>query len=156
MKDLIKQILLFLLDNYELYVLAALVISMSLIMIVLNFAKIPIKKLTSKIPNEHIRKLANNCIIITMAFGLSALGWVVLHAILPNYFEINMTLILLDGAFPIVAYAYADGVIPKKKALEITETIKEIANDGEITNEEIKEVVEKSLTAEEELNELLK
>lgn len=157
MKELIKEILIYLLENYNLYVFVALVISMSLIIIVLNLLKKPIKKLTSKIKDERLRKLANKSIIL-LSFGLSALGWVILNLILPNYFEINMVLILLDGAFPVVIYALQDGVITKDKALSLVETLEDITKDGEVTKKEVKEVIEKELkdTAEDELNKLLK
>ena len=157
MKELIKEILIYLLENYNLYVFVALIISMSLIIIVLNLLKKPIKKLTSKIKDERLRKLANKSIIL-LSFGLSALGWVILNLILPNYFEINMVLILLDGAFPVVIYALQDGVITKDKALSLVETLEDITKNGEVTKKEVKEVIEKELkdTAEDELNKLLK
>ena len=157
MKDLIKVILNYLLDNYNLYVFVALIISMSIIVFLLNLLKKPIKILTSKIENEKMRKFANKSIIL-LSFGLSALGWFLLNLMLPKYFQIDFVLILLDGALPVVIYALGEGILTKEKALKIVDNIKDIAEDGEITKEEVKEIVEIELyqSAEDELNNLLK
>lgn len=157
MKDLIKVILNYLLDNYNLYVFVALIISMSIIVFLLNLLKKPIKILTSKIENEKMRKFANKSIIL-LSFGLSALGWFLLNLMLPKYFQIDFVLILLDGAFPVVIYALGEGILTKEKALKIVDNIKDIAEDGEINKEEVKEIVEKEIcqSAEDELNNLLK
>jgi hypothetical protein len=92
--------------------------------------KKPIKKLTAKIPNERVRKLANKTFVI-LAFVFSGLSWISLHFIAPSYFAINTVQILLTGAFAVVLYALADGVVTKSKAQQIVETIADYAEDKE-------------------------
>ena len=144
MRETVKDVLNFLLENYDLYVVIALIISATEIFFLLNLIKIPIKKLTAKIENEPLRKFANKSIIL-LSFGLSALGWGILSWVAPKYFQMDWVLVLLDGAFPIVVYSLQDGIITKKQAKEITNTLIDISKDGEITKDEVKDVVNKKL-----------
>lgn len=147
----IKDIIRYLLDNYNLFVVIALCIFMTIIVCILNLMKKPIKLLTGKIKNEKLRKLANKSIII-LSFGLSALGWAIIHWVLPDYFDYDLVLILLNGAFPVVVYALGDGIITKDQAKQIVDKVEEIVEDGKVEKEEIKQFIK----AEDKLDKLLK
>ena len=95
---------------------------------ILTLIKKPIKKLTSKITNEPLRKLANK-IFIFFAFGISFGAWALLNLFAPQYFSIQSVEILLTGAFSIVIYALGDGVITKSRAQQLIDTISEVADD---------------------------
>ena len=129
--EFLKDIFNYLLANYGLY----LVVMMGVIIMVTNtilmFVKKPIKKLTAKIQNEKLRKLANKMVIL-FAFGLSALMWFVLNKISAHYFPFDEIKVLLTGAFSIVIHAFGDGIINKTQAKEIIETVEEIVADGKI------------------------
>lgn len=144
--------------NYDLYMAITLSVLMSLIILILNFAKKPIKALTSKIKNERLRYLANKSIII-LSFAFAILAWFILSKIAPTKFDFSARNILLTGAFPIVGYALGENVISTKKAKEITGKVENTVKDGKVSKAEIKdlagEVVE-TKTGEQILDELLK
>lgn len=151
MGALIESIFDFLVANYALYVVIVMGILMTIIYFVLNLIKKPIKKLTGKIKNEQLRHLANKTIIV-LSFGLSALLWIVLHVVLPKYFAYDGVQISLTGAFPVVLYAFVEG-LSKPKAEQLIDTIKDIVDDKEVKKEEAEKFVE---SAETELDDLLK
>jgi uncharacterized BrkB/YihY/UPF0761 family membrane protein len=130
MVEIAKQILDYLIANYALYMVVTMSIIISLTISILSVIKKPIKKLTAKIPNERVRKLANKTFVI-LAFVFSGLSWISLHFIAPSYFDLNTVQILLTGAFAVVLYALADGVVTKSKAQQIVETIADYAEDKE-------------------------
>jgi hypothetical protein len=108
---------------------------------ILTLIKKPIKKLTAKIPNEKVRKLANKMFIV-FAFGFSFIAWFVLNLVAPSYFSLEGIEVLLTGAFSIVLYALGDGVITKSKAQQLVDTIAEVADDKK-ADEKKSEKVEK-------------
>ena len=128
MVDLIRQFLTFLVNNYALYLIIVMGVIVSLTIGLLSLIKKPIKKLTSKIENAKLRKLANKMFII-FAFIISTLIWVSLYLCAPIYFPLDSVEILLSGAFSIVIYAFGDGIITKSAAQQLVETISEIAED---------------------------
>lgn len=156
MVDILKSIFEYLIAHYELYLVVVMGVLMAIIYFVLNLIKKPIKKLTGKIQNEPLRHLANKTIII-LSFGFSALFWFVLHYFIPKYFAFNGVEILLTGAFPVILYAFVDG-IGKPKAKEIIDTVKEIVSDGKVEKEEVKKLTDElsESSAENELDKLLK
>lgn len=128
MIDIVTNILNYLISNYALYLVVTMSIIISLTIGLLTLIKKPIKKVTSKINNEKLRKLANKMFII-FAFAISATAWVILNVIAPLYFPIQAIEILLTGAFSIVIYSLGDGIITKSSAQQMIEKIKEIEND---------------------------
>ena len=99
------------------------------------FVKKPIKKLTKKIPNEKLRKLANK-VFILFAFGLAFLGWFILNKISIYYFPYDEIKVLLTGAFSIVIYAFGDGIVNEKTAKDLVEVVYEIAKDEKVDNKD--------------------
>ena len=159
MEALIKDVLTFLLQYYALYLVIFMSIVTAIIMVILNYTKKPFKKLTAKIENERVRKFVNNSVIICCSFILSFLLWLLLNLIAPNYFAIDYKIIFLNGAIPVVTYAFAEGWITADKAKEIIKDTTEKVNDGDLTVAEATNTVKKlnnSLDAEKELNKLLK
>ena len=159
MEALIKDVLTFLLQYYALYLVIFMSIVTAIIMVILNYTKKPFKKLTAKIENERVRKFVNNSVIICCSFILSFLLWLLLNLIAPNYFAIDYKIIFLNGAIPVVTYAFAEGRITADKAKEIIKDTTEKVNDGDLTVAEATNTVKKlnnSLDAEKELNKLLK
>lgn len=137
MIDVIKEILNYLLSNYALYLVVTMGIIISLTISILSLIKKPIKKLTSKISNDTLRKLVNKMFII-FAFAISAGAWFVLNIVSPAYFPIKELEILLTGAFSIVIYALGDGIINKSSAEKLIEQIKEIEGEDKTDTEENK------------------
>lgn len=159
MEALIKDVLTFLLQYYALYLVIFMSIVTAIIMVILNYTKKPFKKLTAKIENARVRKFVNNSVIICCSFILSFLLWLLLNLIAPNYFAIDYKIIFLNGAIPVVTYAFAEGWITADKAKEIIKDTTEKVNDGDLTVGEATDTVKKlnnSLDAEKELNKLLK
>lgn len=159
MEALIKDVLTFLLQYYALYLVIFMSIVTAIIMVILNYTKKPFKKLTAKIENARVRKFVNNSVIICCSFILSFLLWLLLNLIAPNYFAIDYKIIFLNGAIPVVTYAFAEGWITADKAKEIIKDTTEKVNDGDLTVAEATDTVKKlnnSLDAEKELNKLLK
>ena len=159
MEALIKDVLTFLLQYYALYLVIFMSIVTAIIMVILNYTKKPFKKLTAKIENERVRKFVNNSVIICCSFILSFLLWLLLNLIAPNYFAIDYKIIFLNGAIPVVTYAFAEGWITADKAKEIIKDTTEKVNDEDLTVAEATDTVKKlnnSLDAEKELNKLLK
>lgn len=159
MEALIKDVLTFLLQYYALYLVIFMSIVTAIIMVILNYTKKPFKKLTAKIENTRVRKFVNNSVIICCSFILSFLLWLLLNLIAPNYFAIDYKIIFLNGAIPVVTYAFAEGWITADKAKEIIKDTTEKVNDGDLTVAEATDTVKKlnnSLDAEKELNKLLK
>ena len=132
--EVLESIFNYLLDNYALYLVVMMGLLIMIINTVLMFVKKPIKMLTSKIPNEKVRKLANKMFIL-FAFGLSALLWFVLSEISAEYFPFDEIKVLLTGAFSIVIHDFGDGVITKSKAEKLVDTIKEIAEEKKVVEE---------------------
>lgn len=159
MEALIRDIFTFLLQYYALYLVLFMGIVTALIMTIINFAKKPFKRFTVKITNERIRKFTNNAVIIVFSFGLSFGIWFLLNLVAPQYFPIDYLAIVLNGAIPVVTYAFGEGWITAKKAEQIIVGTVDRISDGELTIEEAKETVSdlnSALDAEKELNELLK
>ncbi len=159
MEALIKDVLTFLLQYYALYLVIFMSIVTAIIMVILNYTKKPFKKLTARIENARVRKFVNNSVIICCSFILSFLLWLLLNLIAPNYFAIDYKIIFLNGAIPVVTYAFAEGWITADKAKEIIKDTTEKVNDGDLTVAEATDTVKKlnnSLDAEKELNKLLK
>ena len=127
MIETINQILDFLIKNYALYMVVTMGVIISLTVGLLSVIKKPIKKLTGKIPNEKLRKLANKMFII-FAFALSALAWFALRVISPAYFSFELLEVLLTGAFSIVLYALGEGIITRTTAKDLVD---EIVNDAD-------------------------
>lgn len=160
---LLKDILDFLIANYALYLVVVMTVMSVLIMVILKFLKKPIKVLTGKIKNEHIRKLANKTIIL-LSLGLATLFWWLLAHFFPDYFEVNWVEVILSGALPVVFYAIGDGVFTVKQATTVVDTIKEVVSDGSVTTDEAKTIINgltleeapTATSAEEELDKLLK
>ena len=125
MIEFINKILDFLILNYALYMVVTMGIIVSLTIGVLHFVKKPIKKITAKIPNEKLRKLANKMFII-LAFAFSAVSWIALKLISPAYFSCEALEILLTGAFAIVLYAFGDGIVTKSTAEKFIDEITEL------------------------------
>lgn len=159
MEALIKDVLTFLLQYYALYLVIFMSIVTAIIMVILNYTKKPFKKLTAKVENARVRKFVNNSVIICCSFILSFLLWLLLNLIAPNYFAIDYKIIFLNGAIPVVTYAFGEGWITADKAKEIIKDTTEKVNDGDLTVAEATDTVKKlnnSLDAEKELNKLLK
>lgn len=159
MEALIKDIFTFLLQHYALYLVVVMSITTALIMIILNFAKKPFKKLTLKIQVERTRKFVNRTFIFILSFGLSVGFWFLLNWIAPMYFEIDYIKIFLNGVMPIFTYAYGEGWITLDTAKNLLSETFNKTEDGTLTKEEIKDTVKdlnSVLNAEEELNKLLK
>ena len=131
MREVAVQILNYLLKNYALYLVVTMSVIISLTIGLLTLIKKPLKKLTGKIKNEKLRKLANKPFIL-VAFGLSGLSWFALNKISAHYFPFEAMKVFLTGAMSIVAYSFADGVITKPQAKELVDTIKEIDGDKKL------------------------
>ena len=159
MEALIKDIFNFLLQYYALYLVIVMGIITTLIITILKYAKIPFKKLTAKISNDRLRKFVNRLVIFIASFGISFALWLLLNLIAPEYFALDYKEIILNGALPIVAYAFAEGWITVDKAKELISNAVEIGADGKITKEEVKKTandLNNALNAEQELQKLLK
>jgi dolichyl-phosphate-mannose--protein O-mannosyl transferase len=127
----IKEIFNYLLANYALYLVVMMGVLIMITNTILMFIKKPIKKLTGKIENAKLRKLANKMFII-FAFAFSALGWFILNKVSAYYFPFDEIKVLLTGAFSIVIYAFGDGIINDKTARVLVETVEQICEDKEV------------------------
>lgn len=159
MEALIKDIFTFLVQHYALYLVIVMGIITTLIVTILKFAKIPFKKLTIKISNERVRKFTNRVVIFLISFGLSFAFWFLLNWIAPQYFGIDYKEIFLNGAMPIVVYAFAEGWITTDKAKSLIVDVVEKGADGKITDKETKDTIKElnsAFDAEQELQKLLK
>lgn len=170
MEALIRDIFTFLLQYYALYFVIIMGIFTAIIVVALNLLKKPFKALTSKIQNTRLRKFINNCVIILCSFGLSVGLWFLMNWLMPDYFAIDFKMIFLNGAMPVVSYAFAEGWITSDKAKEIISNTVDKVSDGELTTEEVKDTAKelnkalntttttttKTVSAEKELNKLLK
>lgn len=124
-----------LLQNYGLVFL----VMTTVIEILMWLLKWPIKLLTSKIKNEVVRKLANK-VLIVLVFGLSIGVYALGHWVLPQYVSFEPSKIIMTGAFSIVLYSLADGVIPKLSSLKKVEAL---SNEASKTIEPIVESAKK-------------
>lgn len=131
MEEIFTDILDYLLAHYAVYLVATMGCLIMIINTVLMFMKKPIKKLTGKIKNETVRKLANK-IFILFSFGFSALLWYALSELSSNYFVYDEVQVLLTGAFSTVVYALGDGIVNKPKAKKLVDAVKEIAEDNKV------------------------
>lgn len=122
MMEVINRIFNYLASNYAVYMVITMSSIVAFTIGMVTLIKKPIKKLTAKIKNEKIRKSANK-VLILIAFGISAVCWVILSLVLPKYFSCEATEILLSGAFAIVIYALGDGIINADKAHELVDEI---------------------------------
>lgn len=146
MVEAIKSVFDFLIEQgYSLFTVVIILAMTTLVFIILTLLKKPIKALTNKIKNERLRKLANKSIIL-LAFGLAVGLWFLANKIAPSYFSVNGVEILLTGALPVVAYALGDGVLTKASAKAIVGTILEVTEDGKVSKEDAKTVIEKVQT----------
>lgn len=118
-------------SNYSLATALLLVGIVGAVFGLVQLVKKPIKKLTAKITNEKLRKLANKSLIF-LSFGFSVGLWFLLNVILPSVVQIDWALVLLTGALPVVAHAVYDGLIGSKTAKQAVEAIKDITEDGKI------------------------
>lgn len=125
MCEVINNIFDYLIANYALYMVVTMSVIITFTIGLLALIKKPIKKLTSKIHQDKIRKLANKMFIF-FAFGISFAVWFFLDFIAPQYFSAEALEILLTGAFSIVVYALGDGIVTKSTAKQLVEQIKEI------------------------------
>jgi uncharacterized protein YacL len=112
----------------------------SLTIVFLSLVKKPIKMLTAHISNDKFRKLSNNTICISLAFGIAFMIWKVLNLIAVSYFPMEAITVVLTGALAVVLYALGDGVITKSTAQKLVEQIKEINNEIAETNANEEEV----------------
>lgn len=133
--EFLRNIFDYLLVNYSLYLVVVMGVIIMIINTILMFVKKPIKKLTKKIPNEKLRKLANK-VFILFAFGLAFLGWFILNKISIYYFPYDEIKVLLTGAFSIVIYAFGDGIVNEKTAKDLVEVVYEIAKDEKVDNKD--------------------
>ena len=129
-------------QGYSLFTVVIILIMTTLVFVILALLKKPIKALTKKIQNEQLRKLANKSIIL-LAFGLAVGLWFLANKIAPAYFTVNGVEILLTGALPVVAYALGDGVFTKSSAKAIVDTVLEVTQDGEVSKDDTKKVIDK-------------
>lgn len=134
MIEVLRPIMDYLIANYALYLVVTMGVIISLTIGLLTLIKKPIKKLTSKIPNEKVRKLANKMFIF-FAFGISAAAWAILNLISPSYFPLEALQILLTGAFSIVLYAFGDGIITKGTAQNLVEATKDFVEEEKSAEE---------------------
>lgn len=130
MIEFINEILTFLTRHYALYLVVTMSIIVSLTICLLHFVKKPIKKLTAKIPNEKVRKLANKMFII-LAFAFSAFAWFVLKFISPAHFSCEALEVLLTGSFAIVLYAFGDGIVTHTTAEKFIDELTELDKKDE-------------------------
>ena len=134
MIEVLRPIMDYLIANYALYLVVTMGVIISLTIGLLTLIKKPIKKLTSKIPNEKVSKLANKMFIF-FAFGISASAWAILNLISPSYFPLEALQILLTGAFSIVLYAFGDGIITKGTAQNLVEATKDFVEEEKSAEE---------------------
>lgn len=144
MVDVINEMLVYLLENYALYLVVIMGIIVSITIGVLSLVKRPIKHFTAKIQNERLRKLTNK-VFIVMAFAISLACWALLNLIAPEYFNFDGLQILLTGAFSVVIYALGDGVITKSKAQQLVETINEVVEEENKNNNKEKSALKEYL-----------
>ena len=136
-------------------------VMVALISGLVELLKIPFKKLTSKIKNEKVRKLANKFIILLafgIAFGLRYAGSI----LLPKFIEFTPAISLIEGAFSNLVYALAEGIITPSKAKELATTIQETTADGTIDAGDVAKITSKlkktdksSTSAEAKFNDLI-
>ena len=146
MVEVIDSILTYLTSNYALYLVATMGVIISYTIGILTLIKKPIKKLTAKIPNERLRKLANKMFIL-FAFVISFSVWSVLNFVAPQYFPLEIIEVVLTGAFSIVIYALGDGVINKSQAQQLVDTIAEVADDKKADEKKAEKVEKKPESA---------
>lgn len=127
MIEFLQSVMNYLLANYALYLVVTMGVIVSFIIAFLSLVKKPIKKLTSRITNEKLRKLVNKMFIL-MAFGVSCGAWFILNAISNYYFPIETLNIILTGALSVVIYSLGDGVITESKAKQLFDTITDFVN----------------------------
>lgn len=132
MVDVLRQILNYLVGHYALYMVVTMSAIVSLTIAILAIIKKPIKKLTAKIPNERLRKLANKTFIV-LAFAISGATWIILNVIAPSYFSVDAIEVLLTGAFAIVIYALGDGVVTAPVASQLVEKVTDFVDDKQDT-----------------------
>jgi amino acid transporter len=130
MVEILNQILDFLVANYALYLVVTMSIIISLTISLITLIKKPIKNLTKKIKNERLQKLANK-VFVVFAFAIAGISWVLLNWWYPKYFPVDAIQILLTGAFSVVLYELADGVVTKSKTQQIIDTITDFAQTEE-------------------------
>lgn len=140
MIEFINKILNFLILHYALYMVVTMSIIVSLTIGLLHFVKKPIKKLTAKIRNEKLRKLANKMFIV-MAFAFSAVAWLILKLISPAYFSCEAIEVLLTGAFAIVLYAFGDGIITHTTAEKFIDELTDLNAKDEKAEEKTTDAV---------------
>lgn len=146
MVEAIKSVFDFLIEQgYSLFTVVIILAMTTLVFVILTLLKKPIKALTKKIKNEKLRKLANK-VIILLAFGLAVGLWFLANKLAPAHFSINGVEILLTGALPVVAYALGDGILTKSSAKAIVGTILEVTEDGKVSKEDAKTVIDKVKT----------
>lgn len=117
----------YLYQNFSLYSVVLMVVTMSIIIAFCALLKKPIKALTKKIKNEKVRKLCNKTIIL-MAYGISIGLYYLLAWLLPQYIVVDWAQITLSASLSIVAYALGDGVITKSTANNLVQNIKDKDN----------------------------
>jgi uncharacterized protein YacL len=138
MVEIIQDIFHYIMHHYALYLVVTMSLITSFTIALVSLIKKPIKKLTAKITSTKIRKLANNFIMIFIAFMISWLAWFILGKISPYYFTAKYVEILLTGAFSIVLYALGDGVITPQTAKTAIGKVMEIADEEKDKNEKPK------------------
>ena len=121
----------FLYENFSLFYVILMVLTMGIIIGLCALIKKPIKALTKRITNEKLRKFANKSIII-LAYAISIGLYYLLAWLLPQYVTVDWVQITLSASLAIVAYALGDGVITKNTAKLAFDDLKEIVKDGKV------------------------
>lgn len=119
--DIVK----FIVENYGWIAM----IMTALITGLIQLIKIPIKKLTSKIASEKMRKLANKSIIV-LSFALAFLVEYLGHLCLPKYIPFSSATALVEGAFSNILYLLGEGIITKPQAKQLADEVKDATSDA--------------------------
>lgn len=131
----IEEFAFWLINNYGWITL----IMVGLVAGLVEILKLPYKKLTSKISNERIRKLANKFIIL-FSFGIAFLIRYLGSIWLSQFITFEPVLALCEGSFANIIYALSEGIISNSSVKTLSNTIKDVADDGVIDDAEIDKV----------------
>lgn len=93
-----------------------------IVALLVELIKWPLKKLTGKITDERLRKLANKSIIL-ISFGLAFLLNYLGNMWFPQYIPFSIAESCAEGSFANILYALVEGVITTSKAKELTESV---------------------------------
>ena len=93
-----------------------------IVALLVELIKWPLKKLTGKITDERLRKLANKSIIL-ISFGLAFLLNYLGNMWFPEYIPFSIAESCAEASFANILYALVEGVITTPKAKELTESV---------------------------------